>query len=172
LLIVVVLSISNQQLTINNQPPLPMLRWIDVLKFAKYGNPEPARRVEMSVAQWRAQLTPAQFGVLREQATESPYRNAYCRSYEPGCYHCAGCGSLLFDAAAKYHAISGWPSFTQPASKSAIRYAFDQSFGMERVEASCNGCGGHLGHVFPDGPAPSGLRYCINSASLSREASG
>jgi len=145
-----------------------MLRWIDVLKFAKYSNPEPARRVEQSAAEWRAQLTEAQFRVLREQATELPYRNAFCRSYEPGVYACRGCGSPLFDSTAKYHAISGWPSFTQPITKNAIRYAFDDSLGMQRVEVRCNVCAGHLGHVFPDGPAPAGLRYCINSEALAQ----
>ncbi|UOQ50768.1 peptide-methionine (R)-S-oxide reductase MsrB [Hymenobacter cellulosivorans] len=145
-----------------------MLRWLDVLTFAKYSNPEPPRRVEKTAAEWAAELTPAQFRVLREQATEPPYRNAYCRSYEPGRYECVGCRSLLFDSATKYHAISGWPSFTQPAAKSAIRYHFDDSHNMQRVEVRCNVCGGHLGHVFPDGPAPAGLRYCINSESLVR----
>lgn len=145
-----------------------MLRWSDILKYATYSNPEPPHRVALTEAEWAAQLTPAQFRVLRQQATESPYRNAYCRSYEPGVYVCAGCGSLLFDSATKYHAISGWPSFTQPARKNAIRYAFDTSHHMQRIEASCNVCEGHLGHVFPDGPEPAGVRYCINSESLVR----
>ena len=147
-----------------------MLRWKDILYYAKYSNPEPPRRVEKSEAAWQAALTPVQFRVLREQATESPYRNAYCRSYEPGVYACAGCGSRLFDSATKYHAMSGWPSFTQPLAKNAVRYAFDESHHMQRIEACCNVCGGHLGHVFPDGPAPSGVRYCLNSASLVRLA--
>ncbi|MGI4761363.1 MAG: peptide-methionine (R)-S-oxide reductase MsrB [Janthinobacterium lividum] len=144
-----------------------MLRWIDVLKFAKYSNPEPPRIIEKTEAEWQAQLTPAQFRVLRQQHTEPPYRNAYCRSYAPGRYACTGCGSLLFEADTKYHAISGWPSFTQPITKNAIKYACDASNNMQRIEASCNACGGHLGHVFPDGPAPSGIRYCMNSESLS-----
>ncbi|SMB98384.1 methionine-R-sulfoxide reductase [Hymenobacter roseosalivarius DSM 11622] len=148
-----------------------MLRWIDVLKFATYSNPEPPRRVEQSEAAWQAQLTPAQFQVARQKGTEPPYRNAYCRSYEPGTYACVGCGSLLFHSTEKYHAISGWPSFTQPIAKNAIKYAFDDSHNMQRLEALCNVCDGHLGHVFPDGPAPGGLRYCINSESLSREVS-
>ncbi|UYZ63697.1 peptide-methionine (R)-S-oxide reductase MsrB [Hymenobacter weizhouensis] len=146
-----------------------MLRWKDVLIFATYGNPEPPRRVEKTEAEWEAQLTPAQFRVLRQQHTEPPYRNAYCRSYEPGVYRCAACATPLFDSTAKYHAISGWPSFTQPSSKGAIRYRFDSSHRLHRIEASCNVCGGHLGHVFNDGPAPAGLRYCINSESLRRE---
>ncbi|WP_324677589.1 peptide-methionine (R)-S-oxide reductase MsrB [Hymenobacter sp. GOD-10R] len=145
-----------------------MLRWIDVLKFAKYSNPEPPRRVEKTEAEWQAQLTSAQYRVLREKGTESPYRNAYCRSYEPGVYACVGCGSLLFNATEKYHAISGWPSFTQPMAKNAIKYAFDDSYHMQRIEALCNVCDGHLGHVFPDGPEPSGLRYCMNSESMVR----
>jgi peptide-methionine (R)-S-oxide reductase len=92
-----------------------MLRWKDVLTYARYGNPEPPRRVRRSEAEWARLLTPAQYQVLRQAATEPPYRNAYCRSYAPGRYACAGCDSLLFDAEAKYHAISGWPSFRQPA---------------------------------------------------------
>ncbi|MCC2548220.1 peptide-methionine (R)-S-oxide reductase MsrB [Hymenobacter sp. BT175] len=145
-----------------------MLRWSDVVRFAKYGNPEPPRRVELSEAEWERRLAPARFRVLRQKATESPYRNAYCRSYEPGTYACAGCGSLLFGAEAKYHAISGWPSFTGPLARNAVRYAFDDSHHLERIEALCNVCDGHLGHVFPDGPAPAGLRFCINSESLIR----
>ena len=143
-----------------------MLRWKDIIYYAKYSNPEPPRRVDKTETEWQAQLSPAQYAVLRERGTESPYRNAYCRSYEPGEYACAGCGSVLFDAGTKYHAMSGWPSFTQPVAKNIIRYAFDDSHHMQRIEAVCNVCGGHLGHIFPDGPAPSGLRYCLNSASL------
>jgi peptide-methionine (R)-S-oxide reductase len=143
-----------------------MLRWFDVLRFAKYGNPEPPRQLTLSEAEWQARLTPAQYQILRQKGTEPPYRNAYCRSYEPGRYACAGCSTLLFDAAAKYHAISGWPSFMQPLAKNLIRYAFDDAHHMQRIEALCNVCGGHLGHVFPDGPEPTGLRYCINSACL------
>ncbi|MET4107512.1 peptide-methionine (R)-S-oxide reductase MsrB [Hymenobacter sp. UYP22] len=145
-----------------------MLRWIDVLTYAKYGNPEPPRRVVLSEAAWCRLLSVDCYAVMRNRSTEPPYRNAYCRSYEPGCYHCAGCATLLFDSATKYHAISGWPSFTQPATRNAIRYAFDDSHHMQRMEAVCNVCEGHLGHVFPDGPAPAGLRYCINSVSLER----
>ena len=143
-----------------------MLRWKDLIAYAKYGNPEPLRRVELSEAEWAARLPPERFRVLRQQATEPPYRNAYCRAYAPGRYACAGCGAVLFEADEKYHAISGWPSFRQPASRGVIAYFFDEGYHMQRIEARCNGCGGHLGHVFADGPAPGGLRYCINSASL------
>ncbi|NML63911.1 peptide-methionine (R)-S-oxide reductase MsrB [Hymenobacter sp. RP-2-7] len=143
-----------------------MLHWRDILTYARYSNPEPPMRVVLTEAEWQARLPPAQYRVLRQQHTEPPYRNAFCRSYEPGVYACAGCGSLLFDSATKYHAISGWPSFTQPLAKNALGYYFDDSHRMQRVEVRCNVCGGHLGHVFPDGPAPSGVRYCLNSASL------
>lgn len=143
-----------------------MLLWKDILYYARYNNPEPPRRVALTEAEWRAQLTPEQYHVLRESHTEPPYRNAFCRAYEPGSYACAGCGSLLFDSTTKYHGMSGWPSFTQPVAKNIISYYFDESYQMQRIEARCNVCGGHLGHVFADGPAPGGLRYCINSASL------
>lgn len=149
-----------------------MLRWGDIIKYAKYANPEPPHRLELTEAEWAARLTPAQYAVLRGRGTEPPYRNAYCRSYAPGRYLCAGCGALLFDSATKYHAISGWPSFTQPATKGALSYHFDDAHHMQRVEVRCNVCGGHLGHVFPDGPEPAGLRYCINSVSLRQEAEG
>lgn len=147
-----------------------MLRWPDVLRFAKYGNPEPPYRVHWAEEVWAQQLSPAQFQIMRRRDTEPPYRNAYCRTYAPGTYCCAGCGSILFHAATKYHAISGWPSFTQPAAKNSIRYAADDSHSMQRIEAICNVCESHLGHVFPDGPAPAGLRYCINSACLVHRA--
>ncbi|HEX8329300.1 MAG TPA: peptide-methionine (R)-S-oxide reductase MsrB [Hymenobacter sp.] len=148
-----------------------MLRWQDIITFAKYGNPEPVWRVEHTDHEWAALLPPERYRVLRQHATEPPYRNAYCRTYEPGGYACAGCDSPLFAADEKYHAISGWPSFRQPTARNAISYFFDESFNMQRIEARCNVCGGHLGHVFPDGPEPSGLRYCMNSASLVRRES-
>jgi len=149
-----------------------MLYWRDILTYARYANPEPPRRVVLTEAEWQQRLTPAQYQVLRQHATEPPYRNAYCRSYEPGVYACAGCGNRLFDAATKYHGMSGWPSFTQPVAKSALGYYIDESHQMQRIEVRCSVCGGHLGHVFPDGPAPSGLRYCINSTGLHRQDDG
>ncbi|WP_019948315.1 peptide-methionine (R)-S-oxide reductase MsrB [Hymenobacter aerophilus] len=144
----------------------PLLRWRDVLTFARYGNPEPPRCLELSEAEWAVRLTPLQFRVLREAATEPAYRNEFCRSYAPGRYGCTGCGQRLFDSATKYHAISGWPSFTQPAARNALQFHFDDSHHMHRVEVRCNVCAGHLGHVSADGPAPAGLRFCLNSASL------
>lgn len=143
-----------------------MIRWKDVIYYAKYSNPEPPRRVEKTEEEWRGFLTPQQYRILREKGTESPYRNAYCRIYDLGLFVCAGCGSPLFDSCTKYHAISGWPSFTQPAAKNAVKFLFDDSHTMQRIEVQCNICDGHLGHVFPDGPEPHGLRYCINSESL------
>ena len=150
-----------------NSPPL--LSWRDVLTYARYGNPEPLHWFRLTPAEWAARLTPLQFRVLREARTEPAYRNEYCRSYELGRYVCAGCGQVLFSAEAKYHAISGWPSFTQPATRGALSFHADDSHHMHRVEVRCNVCQGHLGHVSADGPAPAGLRFCINSASLRQE---
>ena len=143
-----------------------MLRWIDVLKYAKYSNPEPDHRLELTETEWQQQLTPAQYQVMRLKGTESPYRNAYCRSYEPGMYVCVGCGTPLFRSDEKYHAISGWPSFTQPITRGALKYLFYDSHRLQRIEVQCNVCDCHLGHVFPDGPEPAGLRYCINSVCI------
>lgn len=145
-----------------------MLRWIDVLYYAKYSNPEPYRRVEKSEEAWRQELTPPQYHVMRQKGTERAYRNAYCRSFEPGLYVCRGCGSPLFNSKDKSHKMSGWPAFRQPVAKGAVKYAFDDSHGIKRIEVMCNVCDGHLGHVFQDGPDSSELKYCINSESLFR----
>lgn len=117
-----------------------------------------------SEAEWRTQLTPDQYRILRQSGTEPPFSGALLGNKERGMYRCAGCGEPLFESATKYDSGSGWPSFTAPAGQVAeIR---DDSHGMRRVEVRCAKCEGHLGHVFPDGPGPTGLRYCINSASL------
>lgn len=147
-----------------------MLKWIDVLYYARYGNPEPKRRVDKTAEEWARQLSPAQYQVLRLKGTERAFRNAYCRSFEPGIYVCSGCGNPLFDSETKSRKMSGWPGFSQPLAKGAMKYAFDNSHHMQRIEVLCNVCDSHLGHVFPDGPEPSGLRYCINSESLNRIA--
>lgn len=145
-----------------------MLTWKNVLHFAQKGNPEPTRRVEKTEAEWQAQLTPEQFAIARQKGTERAFTGAFCESFEAGMYNCICCNEPLFDSTIKYDSHSGWPSFTQPVAENAIKYKKDTSFGMVRVEVMCNVCDAHLGHVFPDGPEPSGLRYCINSASLQK----
>ncbi|MEO1010250.1 MAG: peptide-methionine (R)-S-oxide reductase MsrB [Bacteroidota bacterium] len=143
-----------------------MLTWKDIVHFSIKGNPAPDRRVEKTEAEWRELLTPEQFRITRKKGTEAPHSGALCSSYEAGKYNCICCGTPLFDSTIKFESGTGWPSFTQPIRDNAIAYKRDSSFGMIRVEVLCNTCDAHLGHVFPDGPEPSGLRYCINSESL------
>ncbi|MGB5436365.1 MAG: peptide-methionine (R)-S-oxide reductase MsrB [Maribacter sp.] len=143
-----------------------MLTWKDVINFTVKGNLEPGRRVEKTDAQWRELLRPEQYRITREKGTEAPHSGALCSIHEAGQYNCVCCGTPLFDSTIKFESGTGWPSFTQPVSKNAIKYKKDSSYGMIRVEVMCNTCDAHLGHVFPDGPAPSGLRYCINSESM------
>ena len=128
-----------------------------------------AEKVERTEAEWRAALTPEQYHVLREKGTERPYTGALTENHETGDYQCAGCGAVLFGSGAKFDSGCGWPSFMIPVDSKAVVEHEDSSFGMRRVEVTCARCGGHLGHVFPDGPRPTGLRYCINSASLTFE---
>ena len=126
-------------------------------------------KVEKPEQQWRQELSPEQFRVLREKGTEMPFSGEYDHVFEPGTYHCAGCGAVLFDSDAKYDSGCGWPAFSAPAEQEAVEEETDASHGMIRTEVLCASCGGHLGHVFPDGPHPTGLRYCINSAALKLE---
>jgi peptide-methionine (R)-S-oxide reductase len=123
-------------------------------------------KIEKTNEQWRQELTPEQYRVLREKGTERAFSGEYDHIFAPGTYRCAGCGTELFRSEAKYDSGCGWPAFYVPASEEVIDEETDTTYGMLRTEVLCAACGGHLGHVFPDGPHPTGLRYCINSAAL------
>lgn len=142
------------------------MNWNDVLKFAKEGSPAPERRVEKSDDEWKRELTAEQFTIARKKGTERAFTGEYCEAHDPGLYACICCGTVLFDSTQKFESGTGWPSFAEPVKENAIKYESDKSYGMIRVEVMCNVCDCHLGHVFPDGPAPTGLRFCINSASI------
>jgi len=128
-----------------------------------------ANKVERSETEWRQVLSPEQYHILREKGTERAFTGEYAHSRGPGEYRCAGCGKVLFRSDEKFESGTGWPSFSAPAEADAVDTEVDSSYGMIRTEVKCSDCGGHLGHVFDDGPNPTGLRYCINSAALQFE---
>jgi methionine-R-sulfoxide reductase len=142
------------------------MTWKDVLDYARNGNPKPDKRVEKTEAEWRELLTTEEFNITRKKGTERAFTGEYCEAHEPGLYACRCCGTPLFDSRQKFDSGTGWPSFTIPVRDNVINNILDNSHGMSRVEVTCSVCDCHLGHVFPDGPPPSGLRYCINSASV------
>lgn len=145
-----------------------MITWKEIVSFTKNGSPEPEKRVEKTEEEWKEILDPEVFRITRLKGTERAHSSEMCSLFEPGKYACACCKTPLFDATEKYESGTGWPSFTQPLEENRVAYERDSSFGMIRVEALCNICDAHLGHVFPDGPAPSGLRYCINALALEK----
>jgi len=143
--------------------------WKDVLQTAREGNARPPQRVEKTPGEWRKILSPEQFQVMREHGTERAHSSEMCRVFSPGRYNCGCCKTHLFDADTKFDSGTGWPSFTQAASANVVAYKVDNTYGMQRIEVLCNVCDAHLGHVFPDGPPPTGLRYCINALALEKE---
>ena len=128
-------------------------------------------KIDRTDRQWREALAPAQYEVLRRKGTEPPFTGGYVHTKDDGMYRCAGCGTALFSSNAKFDSGTGWPSFTEPAVSANIELHTDRSLFMDRTEVTCAACGGHLGHVFPDGPGPGGQRFCINSLSLDLDES-
>jgi peptide-methionine (R)-S-oxide reductase len=142
---------------------------VEIAQFSDSGEPEGVTRVpkiEKSEDEWKRQLSPEQFVVTRHEGTERPFTGAYWDLHEQGIFRCVCCGTALFKSDTKFESGTGWPSFWEPIAEQNIETIEDHTFGMRRIAVSCRRCGAHLGHVFPDGPRPTGLRYCMNSASL------
>jgi len=137
--------------------------------MAIHRDTETQREVQLTEDQWRERLTPEQYEILRRHGTERPFTGEYVHAKEDGTYRCAGCGAELFAADTKFESGTGWPSFYEPAVAQNVELREDRSLGMRRTEVLCRRCGGHLGHAFDDGPAPTGMRYCINSCALDLE---
>ena len=146
-----------------------MLTWQDIENFVTNGNPPSPHRVEKTNDEWRELLPEDVFDVTRNAGTERPFSSPMCTHFVAGVYACACCNTLLFDSTEKFDSGTGWPSFTQPIGQNSVAYSSDESLSRQRVEITCNTCDAHLGHVFPDGPAPSKLRYCVNALSLKRK---
>jgi peptide-methionine (R)-S-oxide reductase len=144
--------------------------WSEVIRLTREGNPAPPRRELRTEEEWRQRLSSDAYQVARLKGTERPFSDPMCSLFVPGRYACACCGTELFDSATKFESGTGWPSFTEPVAEAVVGYHMDGSHGMQRVETTCNVCDAHLGHVFPDGPAPSGLRFCINALALEKVA--
>lgn len=142
--------------------------WGKVLELARNGNNKPKKRVEKTNQEWKTLLTIDQYHMTREAGTERAFSSEMCSIFEPGIYACICCKTELFDASNKFESNTGWPSFTDPLKDNVISFNSDESHGMTRIEAVCSTCDAHQGHVFPDGPKPSGLRYCMNALSLEK----
>jgi peptide-methionine (R)-S-oxide reductase len=147
-----------------------MLTWESIQKLVSEGNLTPDKRLLKTGAQWKQLLSDEVFEVTRNAGTERPFSSPMCTHFEAGIYACACCDTLLFDSTEKFDSGTGWPSFTQPIKENTVAYYLDDSLVRSRVEITCNTCDAHLGHVFPDGPAPSKLRYCVNALSLQRKS--
>ena len=143
-----------------------MLTWESIQKLVSQGNLSPDTRLVKTNEEWKSQLSEEVYDVTRNAGTERPFSSPMCTHFEAGIYACTCCDTLLFDSTEKFDSGTGWPSFTQPLKENAIAYHTDDSLLRSRVEITCNTCDAHLGHVFPDGPAPSKLRYCVNALSL------
>lgn len=146
-----------------------MLTWESIQKLVSQGNLSPDTRLVKTSEEWKSLLSDEVYDVTRNAGTERPFSSPMCTHFEAGIYACACCDTLLFDSTEKFDSGTGWPSFTQPLKENAIAYHTDDSLLRSRVEITCNTCDAHLGHVFPDGPAPSRLRYCVNALSLQRK---